>query len=133
MRAVAIMLVMLASAGGAALGGDDDKTAPSAAPTREALLKAAVARDRGDITAMEPASREGQGVIIGHSSGAVLNCYGDHICSEFLGTPNAPVEHIAVSLQGTAEVVWVSYPQGAIYRCMDKRCEKFLWDGDQGR
>ena len=133
MRPVAIMLFVLASAGGAALAGNNQKPTITEAPTREALLKAAVARDRGDITAMEPASREGQGVFIGHSSGALLHCYGDHICSEFLGTPNAAVEHIAVTLQGTAEVVWISYPQGAIYRCIDNRCEKFLWDGEQGR
>lgn len=132
MRPVVIMLFILSSAGGTALAGDNAKAAPTEAPTREALLKAAVARDRGDVTAMEPASREGQGVIIGHSSGAVLNCYGNHICSEFLGTPNAAVEHIAVSLQDSAEVIWVSYPQGAIYRCINNRCEKFLWDGEQG-
>ena len=133
MRPIGFMLLVLASGVGTALAGDSGKAAPTATPTREALLKAAVARDRGDVTAMEPASAEGQGVIIGYSSGAVLNCHGEHSCREFFGTPNAAVEHIAVSRQGTSEVVWVSYPQGAIYQCIGYQCEKFLWDGEQAR
>ena len=100
---------------------------------REALLKAAVARDRGEITAMEPSSQASGGVIIGYSSGAVLNCYGDHSCKEFGGTPNAAVEHIAVTRQAQSEVIWVSYPHGGLYRCMRKECSKFLWDGVQGK
>ena len=129
MRPIVFMLLVLASGAGTALAGDDG----TATATREALLKAAVARDRGEITAMEPASGGGQGVIIGYSSGAVLNCYGDHSCREFAGTPNAGVEHIAVSRQAASEVVWVSYPQGAIYQCIGYRCEKFVWDGVQAR
>lgn len=131
MRRLLITLFILASGSSTALAGDNVKPTATKAPTREALLKAAVARDRGEITAMEPSS--GEGVIIGHSSGAVLNCYGDHSCKEFFGTPNAAVEHIAVSRQGTSEVVWVSYPQGALYQCISNHCEKFLWDGMQGQ
>lgn len=100
---------------------------------REALLKAAVARDRGEITAMEPSSQASGGVIIGYSSGAVLNCYGDHSCTEFGGTPSAAVERIAVTKQAQSEVIWVSYPHGGLYRCMRKECNKFLWDGVQGK
>jgi hypothetical protein len=130
MRRVLATFFLLASGGIVAIAPDQVRAATEA-PTREALLKAAVARDRGEITAMEPSSREGGGVIIGHSSGAVLNCYRDRSCREFLGTPNTTVGHIAVSRQDDAEVVWVSYPQGALYRCIGNRCEKFLWDGLQ--
>ena len=130
MLGMLITLSLLACGGSTALASDSVKGA-TGAPTREALLKAAVARDRGEITAMEPSSREGGGVIIGHSSGAVLNCYGDDHCREFFGTPNTVVEHIAVSRRGASEIVWVSYPQGALYRCSGNQCEKFLWDGVQ--
>lgn len=97
-------------------------------PDREALLRAAVSRDRGEITAMEPLPREGQGVIVGYSSGAVLNCHGESSCREFGGTPNAAVGHLAVSKDGASEVIWVAYPHGALYRCSLSRCDKFLWD-----
>ena len=130
MRRISIMFFFLLAVGGSTALVSNNVYSAAEAPTREALLKAAVARDRGDVTAMESASRTGQGVIIGHSSGAVLNCYGEDSCREFFGTPNAAVTHIAVSRQGSSEVIWVSYPQGALYRCIGNQCEKFLWDGE---
>jgi len=129
MRRFSIMLFLLSALGGSTVLVANNVNAATEAPTREALLKAAVARDRGDITAMESSST-GQGVIIGHSSGALLNCYGEDSCREFFGTPNAAVTHIAVSRQGSSEVIWVAYPQGALYRCSSNQCEKFLWDGE---
>jgi hypothetical protein len=77
---------------------------------------------------MEPSSKEGQGVVIGYSSGAILNCYGKHSCKEFRGTPGAAVEHIAISKRGKSEVIWAAYRQGALYHCVDNRCNKFVWD-----
>ena len=115
------------------LAADTSSLDTAGTSNRDALLKAAVARDRGEITAMEPSSQASGGVIIGYSSGAVLNCYGDHSCREFGGTPSAAVERIAVTRQAQSEVVWVSYPHGSLYRCMRKECNKFLWDGVQGQ
>ena len=86
-----------------------------------------VARDRGEITAIEPLSKEGGGVIIGYSSGALLNCYGDQSCQEFAGTPNTAVEHIAISNRGASEIIWVTYRQGALYQCANYHCKKFKW------
>ena len=114
-----------------ALAQDPLEATTTEASNRKAILKAAVARDRGEISAMEPLSKEGQGVIIGYSSGAVLNCYGNHSCKEFSGTPNTAVEHIAISKRGKSEVIWVSYPQGALYQCISNSCNKFMWDGGQ--
>ena len=116
----------------AALAQDSRQTDADASD-REAFLKAAIARDRGDISALEPSSGEAQGVIVGYSSGAVLHCYGTQSCMEFGGTPHASVENIAVSGQAGAEVIWVSYPQGSLYKCSGATCRKFIWDGEQAR
>ena len=89
-----------------ALAQDTGEASTTDAPSRKDLLKAAVARDRGDISAMEPSTGDGQGVLIGYSSGAVLNCYGDQSCKEFSGTPNTAVQHIAVARRGKSEVIW---------------------------
>jgi hypothetical protein len=104
-------------------------TTSAAARDRDALLKAAVARDRGEITALEPLSGDGGGVAVGYSSGSVLNCFGGQSCREFGGTPNTAVQTIAVSKRGGAEIIWVSYQYGALYQCLESRCTKFLWDG----
>ena len=111
----------------------DKRQTNADASDREALLKAAIARDRGEISALEPSAGEVQGVIIGYSSGAVLHCYGTQSCMEFGGTPHANVEHIAISSQEGAEVIWVSYAQGALYKCTGVTCRKFVWDGEQPR
>ena len=50
MRPIVFMLLVLASGAGTALAGDGGTATPTATPTREALLKAAVARHRGEIT-----------------------------------------------------------------------------------
>jgi hypothetical protein len=102
-------------------------------PSREARLKAAVARDRGEITALEPMPESVQGVIVGYSSGAVLHCHGEDRCTEYAGTPNAAVRHLAVAAGSASTVVWAAYPQGALYQCTGGRCEKFLWDTSQDR
>ena len=97
-------------------------------PGREALLRAAVTRDRGTITALEPHPAGAGGVVVGHASGAVLNCYGEDRCTEFSGTPAAAVERIAVSRAGDGAVIWVTYPYGALYRCEEDSCSRFIWD-----
>lgn len=111
----------------AAMAQDFKGTSNQNPSSRESLLKQMVAQDHGEITAIEPLSKEGGGVIIGYSSGAVLNCYGDQSCQEFAGTPSAAVEHIAVSNRGASEIIWVTYRQGALYQCVNFRCEKFKW------
>jgi len=105
----------------------------AASPDRDALLKAAVARDRGSITALEALGDAGQSVVVGYASGAVLVCQGESSCTELGGTPNTAVEHLAVSGNGAAAVVWASYPQGALYRCSKVNCRKFLWDTSSER
>ena len=95
---------------------------------RKALLREFAVQERGDITAVEPSSRDDGSVVIGYTSGSVLICYGDQNCREFGGTPNAPVEQIAVSKNEDSEIIWVSYRQGAIYRCAKDLCTKNLWD-----
>ena len=120
--------LILATASVSAHARDSQKTSSSASPNREALLKAAVNRDRGEITAMEPSSVEGQGVFLGYSSGTVLNCYAENTCKEYHGTPNASVGNIAISRRGKSEVLWVSYPQGALYQCTAGACKRFIWD-----
>ncbi len=121
------LLLILALPCFAQSGGSNQS---SGTPDRDALLKAAVARDRGEITALEPLSGDGAGIAVGYSSGAVLNCFSDQSCREFGGTPNTAVQAIAVSRRGNAEILWVSYSQGALYQCRQARCTKFLWDGD---
>lgn len=97
------------------------------APDREALLSKFVAQNRGDVTAIEASTRQGGGVVIGYASGAVLRCTSQKTCQELAGTPNVPVEQIAVSRGGTSEVIWVAYRQGALYHCAEDLCEKFTW------
>ncbi len=110
-------------------GGTSDRDALlKAAVNRDALLKAAVSRDRGRVTAMEAFGAPGNGVAVGYSSGAVLNCRGENQCVEYGGTPNASVEHLAVSGQEGSEVIWVAYGQGSLYRCVGRICSRFVWD-----
>lgn len=93
--------------------------------TRDALLKRAVAQDRGDITAMESSSKHSGGVVIGHSSGTLFHCYGDDDCREFDGTPSQAVEDIAVSRRGDLEIFWVAYRHGVLYQCINYQCREF--------
>jgi hypothetical protein len=106
----------------------DRDTLLKTAVNRDALLKAAVSRDRGRVTAMEAFGAPGNGVAVGYSSGAVLNCRGENQCVEYSGTPSAPVEHLAVSGQEGSEVIWVAYGQGSLYRCVGRICSRFVWD-----
>ena len=130
MRRIFFSLIIVTSCA-AASAQDSSQASASEATSREALLKALVNRDRGEITAMEPSSGEAGGVIIGYSSGAVLHCYGDQQCMEFSGTSNTGVEQLAVSRRGEQEILWVSYPQGALYQCADFTCSRFNWVGTQ--
>jgi len=102
---------------------------PAPNSSREALIRSALARDHGEITAMEPALRDGGGVFIGYSSGAVVNCRGEEGCRAFDGTPSSAVtgavQGLSLSRSSGAEIVWVAYPHGVIYRCVDDFCRQF--------
>jgi hypothetical protein len=105
---------------------------PEASPEkgdRSALIKSALASDRGEITVMEPSAIDGKGVIIGYSSGAVVNCYAEGECRAFDATPDGAlvggVRAIAVSRRDKREIVWVAYPHGILYRCADYFCRDF--------
>jgi len=104
---------------------------PQGGNSRAEILKNALARNRGDISVMEPSSKEGGGVYIGYSSGALLHCHGEQHCNEFKGTSNVAVIDIAVTRRGGRDIVWVAYPLGAFYRCVDYRCQRFEWDISQ--
>ncbi|MEH6593441.1 MAG: hypothetical protein V7746_24455 [Halioglobus sp.] len=130
MRSTILWFIIFASSA-VTLAQDREEATTMEPSSREALLKGMVMRDRGEITALEPSSQEGGSVIIGYSSGAVLNCYGNQSCKEFNGTPNMAVEHIAVSSRGASEIIWVTYRHGAIYQCAIKNCSKFDWDGPE--
>lgn len=91
---------------------------------RKARLQEMVKQDRGDITAMEASSKEDGSVLLGYTSGAVSICNMNQPCIEFTGTPGVSVQQIVASRDGASEVIWVSYRQGAIYRCTNNRCSK---------
>lgn len=110
---------------------DPGNASSAEASSRKSLLKNMVAQDRGEITAIEPSSKEGGGVFIGYQSGTVMNCHADQSCREFGGTPAAPVERLAVSLRAGGEIVWVTFRQGALYQCTGGQCKKFIRDGVQ--
>lgn len=101
---------------------------------RDAVIKGALARDRGEITAMEALNGDGKGVLLGYSSGAVVNCHGDGKCRAFDGTPRSAitgaVSGISVSSRGGQEIVWVAYPHGIIYRCADYVCREIMLPGE---
>jgi hypothetical protein len=101
---------------------------------RDAVIKGALARDRGGITAMEALNGDGKGVILGYSSGAVVNCHGEGNCRVFDGTPRSAitgaVSGISVSTHGGKEIVWVGYPHGIIYRCADYVCREIMLPGE---
>ena len=111
----------------ATLAQDSGESTSAESASREDLLKELVVQDRGEVTVLEPSSKENGGAVIGYASGAVLVCSGSQRCTEFGGTPNIPVQRIAASRQGASEVVWVSYRQGALYRCANNQCGKFAW------
>jgi len=115
-----------------AASADDRETAGE--PSRAALIKSALTRDRGDITAMEPATEAGRGIYLGYSSGAVLNCFGDNLCREFDGTPGnavaGAVRDLAVTRRDGRDILWAAYPHGIIYRCSDYVCREFNWNGE---
>jgi hypothetical protein len=83
-----------------------------------------IPHDRGEITAIEPSSREDGGAIIGYSSGMVLSCNSSQDCRDFDGTPSVSVEQIAVSKHGESQIIWITYRQGALYHCVNSSCNK---------
>jgi hypothetical protein len=127
----AALTFILFAFGVVALAQDREEAVTVQSSSRAALLKEMVARDRGEITALEPSLKDGGGVIIGYSSGAVLNCFGSQSCRELEGTPSTVVEHLAVSRQGDSEIIWVTYRHGAVYQCVNNYCNKFYWDAAQ--
>lgn len=106
--------------------------APDSVPgkaSRDALIRSELARDKGEITALEPSGLDGNGVYLGYSSGALVHCYGDDSCRDFAGTPGGAVtgavSGIAVSSGAGKDIVWVAYPHGIIYRCSNHTCREF--------
>ena len=95
---------------------------------RTEIIKSALARDRGDITTMEPSPRDGGGVYVGYSTGTLLHCQDDSSCIELKGTPNVEVRNLAISRRGNQDIIWIAYPLGGFYRCEDHQCRKFEWD-----
>ena len=122
----AVLSIILVALCAAAFAQDHGESSPTPSSNRKALLKDLAAQNRGEITAIEPSSKQEGGVVVGYSSGVVLYCMSDQDCRVFDGTPNVSVEHIAVSKRGAYEIVWVTYRQGALYRCADDSCIKFL-------
>ena len=114
-----------------ALAQDTSGVANTEPTSREALLRQLVAQDHGEVTAIEPSSKEDGSVVIGYASGAVLICDGNQSCRKFGGTPSVSVEHIAASRNGVSEVIWVTYRQGALYQCANYQCGKFIWHDEQ--
>ncbi|MEH6569013.1 MAG: hypothetical protein V7709_08065 [Halioglobus sp.] len=128
-RATLPLVFCFLAVGAFAQDQNDATTAES--QRRKALLKEFVVQDRGEVTAIEPSSKNDGSVVIGYASGAVLICYDNQNCKEFGSTPNTPVQQIAVSKNGESEIIWVTYRQGAIYRCASDLCTKNLWNNAQ--
>lgn len=126
MRPAALSLFLLAFTV-AAFALDEIASNTAEPSNRKALLRELVGQDHGEITAIEPSSKENGSVVIGYTSGTVLFCHGNRGCRKFSGTPNASVEQIAVSRNGASEVIWVTYAQGALYQCAKTLCKKFIW------
>lgn len=126
MRATAFLFFILIFSVAAFSQEQGEPTSPEA-QSRKALLQEMVKQDRGDITAMEASSKEDGSVILGYASGSVSVCSENQPCIEFAGTPSVPVQQIVASRNGASEIIWVSYRQGAIYRCTNKQCSKSVW------
>ena len=107
-------------------------SAPASKSSRDALIRSALARDHGEITAMEASLSDGGGVFLGYSSGAVVNCRSNAGCRAFDGTPSSAVTgavlNISVSRDGGTDIAWVAYPHGVVYRCVDTLCREFDHD-----
>lgn len=123
-----VFFLCLLAACAAATAQNEGAAAPPGEDSRKALIKSALGGDSGEVTALEGSTLDGGGVFVGYSSGTLLNCRGERGCREFGGTPhgqvNTPVTAIAVSRQGGAEIIWVSYPHGVLYRCDNLRCDR---------
>jgi hypothetical protein len=120
------LLSILIAVSSVSFSQDREKPAQTTSSEREALLKKLVAQNSGEITAIEASSMQDGSVIVGFSSGTVLICSRTKDCHQFANTPSVAVEQLAVSKQGTTVVVWVTYRQGALYQCIERRCEKVL-------
>lgn len=92
---------------------------------RDARIKSNLASKQGEITAIEPDGDSG-GVYVGFSSGAVARCNAEGDCRVLRGTPQSAVvsavRGLAVSPSSSQTVLWVSYPFGVLYRCIDDVC-----------
>ena len=130
MRAAALSFIVFAFTA-SALAQDQSGAATTEPNSRKALLRELVAQDHGEVTAIEPSSKEDGSVVIGYASGAVLICDDNESCKKFGGTPSVSVEHIAVSKKGASEIIWVTYRQRALYQCANNQCRKFMWHDKQ--
>ncbi|MEM6580277.1 MAG: hypothetical protein AAF699_03340 [Pseudomonadota bacterium] len=120
------LLTIVAIASVTAAAQSDEGSAKSPAQLeRDARIKSTLARKQGEITALEPDDRSG-GVFIGFSSGAVVRCQAEGACLVLEGTPQSAVagavRGLALSAAPDKRVLWVSYPFGVLYRCIDDVC-----------
>lgn len=134
MRNVLLFSIIVAATASAFAQDTPSANTSASKDARDAVIKSALARDRGEITAMEALNGDGKGVMLGYSSGAVVNCHGEGNCRAFDGTPSSAiigaVSGISVSSRGGQEVVWVAYPHGIIYRCADYVCREIVLPGE---
>ena len=94
---------------------------------RKARLRELVSRESGEITVLERSTLGSGAVFVGYSSGTVMHCSpSEPGCVELVGTPSTAVQDIVASPQGASEVIWVSYAQGALYRCVETQCRKLV-------
>tara|TARA_R110001599_G_scaffold353883_1_gene602232 strand:- start:14083 stop:14481 length:399 start_codon:yes stop_codon:yes gene_type:complete len=112
----------------------DSPASPAAVSksNRDAIILSALARDHGEITAMEAAQLDGGGIFIGYSSGAVAHCRDEGGCKTLDGTPSSAIAgaalNISISRSDNVEVAWVAYPHGVLYRCAGDLCSEFDHD-----
>ena len=121
-----LVFVLSCAVSSFALGQGDTSPNPDKS-SRDEVIRSTLVRQKGDITAMEATSRGG-GVIIGYASGALVSCSGEENCREFEGTPggavNSPVTDIAVAARDGQDIIWVAYPHGVFYRCVNYTCRQ---------
>ncbi|MEM1155201.1 MAG: hypothetical protein AAGI44_13770 [Pseudomonadota bacterium] len=124
---VLLFLVALITSGMTQPLADSDGLKSTVELERDARIKSALARERGEITAIEADNQGEGGVFVGFSSGAVAHCPAKEACRLLEGTPedavSGAVQEMVVSSTGNKNVLWVIYPFGSLYHCVDGSCQ----------